>query len=208
MLEERAREEFASQAHLGASFPLPPSNHKANWWPHMQHFGAPTRLLDWTESPYVAAYFACEQHLDKDGAVFIVHPFTVTKEVLGSNKTRDISDSVMMSENAPHSVFFFPPSVRSQRAVAQQSHFASGINVLCDHDSIILSKCVNESTGVLNEGLVLKWEIPAILKLVFLQQLRVMNVAAHALFPGLDGLGRSVRDLIRSRLSTPIATPQ
>ncbi len=35
-----------------------------------QHYGMPTRLLDWTTNPLVALYFACASDKDTDGAVF------------------------------------------------------------------------------------------------------------------------------------------
>lgn len=38
---------------------------------YMQHYGAPTRLLDITSNPLVALYFACNGNFDKDGKVSI-----------------------------------------------------------------------------------------------------------------------------------------
>lgn len=36
----------------------------------MQHYGAPTRLLDWSFSPYIAAYFAVCENEDSDGFIW------------------------------------------------------------------------------------------------------------------------------------------
>ena len=38
----------------------------------MQHYGVPTRLLDITTNALVALYFACEDNIGKDGAVFLI----------------------------------------------------------------------------------------------------------------------------------------
>ena len=47
-----------------------PDNHIL-WWSVMQHFGAPTRLLDWTTDINIALYFAVCNNFDKDGALFL-----------------------------------------------------------------------------------------------------------------------------------------
>ena len=36
----------------------------------LRHYGVPTRLLDWSMSPYVAAYFACHMYKDEDGEIW------------------------------------------------------------------------------------------------------------------------------------------
>ncbi|MCB5383968.1 FRG domain-containing protein [Blautia glucerasea] len=55
---------------------------RASWLTMMQHYGLPTRLLDWSESPLVALYFALSEKKDDiDAAVWIMNPMKLNKKV-------------------------------------------------------------------------------------------------------------------------------
>ena len=41
-----------------------------DWLALAQHYGLPTRLLDWTVNPLVAAFFAIKQSRDSDGVIY------------------------------------------------------------------------------------------------------------------------------------------
>ena len=202
-LEDEAREEFMSKAHL---FIDPGNMDKVKtmpcWWALMQHHGAPTRLLDWTASPYVAAYFATQQDgSDGDGAVWCFCHSRLRDSFVGEygseppelTRTEDEDPAVkrlhkaLQSPTAPTSVVpvqfkFFHVA----RMAEQQGRFTMCLRIHQDHVCI---------AAKIARTYLKKIVIPHKIKPDFLAELRRMNITAASLFPGVDGLGRSIAEL-------------
>lgn len=68
-LEEKTMHQF-----INMSVPYLDLRAMNSWdqWAIGQHHGVPTRFLDWSENPLVAAYFAIEGGKDIDAAVYII----------------------------------------------------------------------------------------------------------------------------------------
>tara|TARA_R110001599_G_scaffold26612_16_gene93891 strand:- start:3198 stop:3956 length:759 start_codon:yes stop_codon:yes gene_type:complete len=74
------REQLLSKRFKQNAYPfrISPPQDEWEWLFLMQHYGIPTRLLDWTESPLVALYFAVhdadEKHDEEDACIWVLQP--------------------------------------------------------------------------------------------------------------------------------------
>jgi hypothetical protein len=201
-IEKDALREFRSHAHLHLpSNILSSTSNLLHWWSLMQHYNAPTRLLDWTKSPYVAAYFVVEQLWDRDGAIWLFHAKDLRNEM--NSRFEDIYTKqepefkkYLLNPKADQSLQPWLPNVLSDRMVAQQGCFTISPCVLGNHETIIDEACNKLQSSGIGE-VYRKVIIQKEMKPEFLRNLRAMNITANSLFPGIDGLGRSVTELTR-----------
>lgn len=170
-----------------------------NWLALAQHHGLPTRLLDWTYSPYVALHFvtADASSIEYDGEIWAVNFVETNKQLphgmrrLLEEEGSDVFTGAMLSRvtesldgfdalsPTPFVAFIEPPSV-NDRIVNQSALFSVMSNPrsvlhewLADHDSSCRRVIIPAE---------LKWEVR--------DKLDQGNINERVLFPGLDGLSR------------------
>jgi hypothetical protein len=76
-------EEFKRQAPVLSTHPVPSHDERLEWLILMQHYGMPTRLLDWTENALVALYFAVSGDPGEDGELWAMLPWALNRQSIG-----------------------------------------------------------------------------------------------------------------------------
>jgi hypothetical protein len=70
---------FLVRAPTRSNTKTPEPNDYFGWLFLAQHYGLPTRLLDWSESPLVALYFAVTDQEDRDGCIWALWPVELNR---------------------------------------------------------------------------------------------------------------------------------
>jgi hypothetical protein len=200
---------FQQQAHQFIPH-LPSAEDKLSWFALMQHHGAPTRLLDWTLSPFVALYFAVEEaarefndeqkqgNTESDDGYSAV--WALNLDWLETQKENYLESLSPESQNAVRNglldqrevplIVRVDPRQASQRMAAQQGMFLWKMYKDVPFFDQILISMIRKSMQ--QQPVIKKLKLGKNLRIEFLQTLRSMNIHRASLFPGLDGFGKSL----------------
>ncbi|MBL7718459.1 MAG: FRG domain-containing protein [Flavipsychrobacter sp.] len=141
-----------------------------NNWDYLaiaQHTGLPTRLLDWSHTPLIAAFFAANENSDRDGAIYVVKP----KSMIYDSEPDPFEIRI-------NTIKFVQPATPSSRVINQYSYFSI-------HNEPTL-ELLDEHVAKNIEKVIIPKEIKT--QLIFL--LNHYGVNYLTIYPDLEGLSK------------------
>lgn len=201
-LKEFNENEIRTEFRLRASQLMPegplPRDHR-EWYFLMQHFGAPTRLLDWTDGALIALYFAVKaQKKYKNAAVWMLDPVWYNAQTLKRIDPNNYMSGVLvpdwdeLSDWIPEP--FEHPLHVSLPVAVDPPHVARRVSVQRSRFTIHGSS--KRGLDVLASGFprtrLIKFLIPNKTGKDILSDLSTCGIAETSVFPDLEGLSREL----------------
>jgi hypothetical protein len=194
------------------------SNGDLEWLFVMQHYGLPTRLLDWSESILVAAFFAVEKNQESDAELWAMYPDMINQiygfegmPIIKYNKDlqflasehrhtnpKQLSEELGLKKT-PNTPMALRPPIKFERMVLQQSVFTihprpkknkSIINILKSKEHLI------------------RYIIPKNYKNKILSDLYSIGINKRTLFGDLTSLSESILEQEKTIAYTPPDPPK
>jgi len=210
-VEDEMREEFIKRAPVLCEN-LPAVDDRRSdweWYFMMQHFGAATRLVDWTEGALIALYFAVrpgtrtEDTEKEDAAVWMLDPYQLNRQpdVLGKEWILPPSATGVKNDRwarrvqkwlpvrftkmrgLPEKAIAIEPTHVVRRISSQHSCFT-----IHGSDEDALDKLYQED----EKDCIVKILVPAADIEEIRRDLSMCGINEATIFPDLDGLGRSI----------------
>lgn len=171
--------QYASRGRRGTN---PAQLAENEWWALGQHFGLATPLLDWTRSPFAAAYFAFEENPSNGTEWRVI--FGLDESAVDRRYKELQSGPSFETGRLPVVELIDPMSDENQRLVSQGGLFTRA------PIGTPIERWVEEQFEGSNSPVLVRIEIPDADREVCLRTLNRMNINHLSLFPDLLGASR------------------
>ena len=168
-------------------FNLDIPNENGAFYNLVQHYGYPTPLLDWSYSPFVAAFFSyrnfTKQEIDSAGAKSKVRILLFDQ----AEWKKDYPQFDHLSTGRLHLSVCEFLAIENERMIPQQA--ASTVSNIDDIESYIKS-CEEDKNKIYLQA----FDLPLSEREKVMKELRFMGITAGSMFPGLEGACEELKD--------------
>ena len=196
--ENEIRTEFKLRGSQLISEPHIPKNDR-EWYFLMQHYGAPTRLLDWTDGALIALYFAVKARgRYRNSAVWMLDPEWFNNEVLPKLDEDTYIEGVMLPDWKEADPWFpepfSQPLLVTYPIAIDPPHVARRVSIQRSRFTIHgrSKRGLEVVVSRMATPRLVKFVIPNTVQAVFLQNLSTCGITETSVYPDLEGLSKEL----------------
>jgi hypothetical protein len=166
------------------------SMERLDWYSVMQHYGLPTRMLDWTTGSLIALYFALrDTNAEVDRAVFVlnqskinstIHHLDMNYESGRQQNYKELLDKYIPNLKIGEYPIAITPPYIDKRIIAQKGRFTIHGNLKDSLEDICDKFCIDIEKIIIEDPYVY----------LIKMQLVEAGITESVLFPDLEGLAR------------------
>lgn len=221
LYEQEMIKEFKQKYNLYEKTNIPSDLDVIAWLSIMQHYGVPTRMIDFSHSMFVALYFAVYESFSKESTIWCLnrissrfqHNFFTKEDGIDTDTIIYNHANKVMIDNSrkpEKHLYLVEPPIKNNRISFQQGLFAipeiEYLSLIDNLSSILLSSTprevdIEELVRVSKEEdgfngvnyLLIEIRIPSKFRFEFIHLLRQMNITTELIYPGLEGFAKSLK---------------
>ena len=175
----------------------PPAKHNyAAWVSLMQHYGLPTRMLDWSESPLIAAFFATETYRSTgnlDASVWVLAPDLLNEREgfgrciypIDADTTQEmLLPAFKHNHHNPELVY----------RILACSSTENNLRMYSQHANFTVHNSLRHLEDICQDNMLYKIIIPSSRKEYFIQSLRAFGITESFVYPDLEHISKDLRN--------------
>lgn len=166
-----------------------------DWLFLMQHYGVPTRLLDWSENPLAALYFTVCEHPKSEGVLWVLFPLELNRQTTA--KPEEIKHLPSFDDELLKSYSTLSVETNPQTGVLPMGVIATRNNarIQAQMGVFTISHHTRKPLEQIGNGAhLLKYHVSASAKSKIRTELRMLAVSKFQLFPELASVGEIIRE--------------
>lgn len=178
----------------------------------LQHYGIPTRLLDFSNSPYVAAFFAVVDS-ENDSSIYAINHFELLSSTIhlfrlnydnnspeitkykkgGSISEDDLFEELVLGKTQRKFIEIVQPFFLFDRMIQQSGSFLCQGDINCDFETNLVAN-YEILQNIKDNHPYYKLKINSNWKDEIIRDLMRMNITAESLFPGIEGYLKTLKN--------------
>lgn len=171
----------------------PDKKNYSSWMSIMQHYGLPTRLLDWSSSPLIATFFATENYKAKtDACVWVLVPRLL-------NKSQGFEECIypVDSETAQNMLL---PAFKKENNIERLNDkilachsTENDLRMYSQQANFTIHNSLKKITDMPQQDMLYKIIIPCEIKEKLLKDLEILGITESFIYPDLDHISKDIK---------------